>query len=182
MTFIETIEHFQIIPNFHPIFVHFTVALVSIAFILHGLAYLGSYRASIKDASWLREIAVTGRWCLWLAMLFAVLTVLAGLQAYFTVLHNEAGHEAMQIHRNSALISLVLILLTGSVSIKRFIKKQRLSLPFMILFAVTQLSVLTTAYLGAEVVFRYGVGVIAAQTPDMAEGHHHHDMSDMPGM
>lgn len=182
MTFMETVEHFQIIPNIHPIFVHFTVALVSIAFILHGLAYLGSFRASIKEASWLKEIAVTGRWCLWLAMVFVVLTVLAGLQAYFTVLHNEAGHEAMQIHRNAALISLLLILLTGCVSIKRFIKKQSISLAFMILFGLTQVSVLTTAYLGAEVVFRYGVGVIAAQTPDMMEGHHHQDMPDMAGM
>lgn len=174
----EVIKHFTIIPNVHPIFVHFTIALVSIAFIMHILEYSVAL-AGLKN-SLLNECGIVARWCLWLAMFFASLTALAGFYAFNTVAHDEAGHMAMQIHRNSALISFLLIINIGLVSILRFKQSKRPSISFLLLMLIMQLSVLITGYLGSEVVYRYGVGVIKAQTPDMLEGHHHSNMPEMP--
>ena len=178
-TITSILKNFAIIPNIHPIFVHFTLALVSFSFIMYILEYLLKNLSSKN--SFVIEFDIVARWCLWASMIFVILTVLAGLHAYYTVPHDEDGHMAMQIHKNAAIASFILILLVGGISIWRFKNKKEPSLIFIALLFLTQLSVVTTAYLGAEVVFRYGVGVIKAQTPDMMIGHHHHkSMPDMP--
>jgi membrane fusion protein, copper/silver efflux system len=189
---LTSLKQFSIIPNVHPILVHFTIATVSISFIFHTFYLLGSYR--YKRSNLLNEIGVVARWCLWLAGLFSILTVLAGLHAYYTVLHDEAGHLAMQTHKNSAIISFVLILLATTISIGQYRRKSEPNYLLLLILFITQISVLTTGYLGGEVVYRYGIGVIKAQTPDMqlSHNHHHgnksseqhdgHDMSNMAGM
>lgn len=190
---LNIIKQFAIIPNIHPILVHFTIATVSISFVFHVLYMLGRFK--FKQNTLLDEIEIVARWCLWLAGFFSILTVLAGLHAYYTVLHDEAGHEAMQIHRNSAVISFILILLASTLSIVQYRKKLNYNYAFLVLLFITQISVLTTGYLGAEVVYRYGIGVIKAQTPDMQLNHNHHhgsgktleqspkhDMNKMDGM
>ena len=172
---IKFFKTFAIIPNIHPILVHFSVALISISFIMYVLEYIVKQLYLNKSIG--IEAGIVARWCLWLAMFFVILTGLAGLHAYYTVPHDEYGHAAMQIHRNSAIISLTLILLIGIISIERFRHKKEPSLIFITGLFVTQLSVVVTGYLGGEVVFRYGIGVIKAQTKEMMIGHthHHHD-------
>lgn len=189
---LTALKQFSIIPNIHPILVHFTIAMVSVSFIFHVLYLIGNLR--FERSTILNEIAIVGRWCLWLAGIFSILTVLAGLHAYYTVLHDEAGHQAMQTHRNSAVISFILILLSVSLSLIQYRKKLDFNYILITLLFITQISVLATGYLGAEVVYRYGIGVIKAQTPDMqlTHNHHHgnktseqsadHDMSNMDGM
>lgn len=169
---LTALKQFSITPNIHPILVHFTIAMVSVSFIFHVLYFFGNLR--FERSALLNEIGIVGRWCLWLAGLFSILTVLAGLHAYYTVLHDEAGHQAMQIHRNSAIISFILILLSVSSSILRYRRKCEPNVILLILLFITQISVLITGYLGAEVVYRYGIGVIKAQTPDMQLNHNHH--------
>jgi Cu(I)/Ag(I) efflux system membrane fusion protein len=172
---LTSLKQFSIIPNIHPIFVHFTIATVSISFIFHIFYLLGSYR--YKRSTLVSELGIVARWCLWLAGLFSILTVLAGLHAYYTVLHDEAGHLAMQTHRNSAIISFVLILLATTISIGQYRRKSEPNHLLLLILFITQISVLTTGYLGGEVVYRYGIGVIKAQTSDMqlSHNHHHHD-------
>lgn len=174
---LASLMHFAIIPNIHPILVHFTIALFSVSFILHAIYYFGMQKyAKTKLIS---EIEIVARWCLWLTIFFSTLTVLAGLYAYYTVPHNEAGHIAMGIHRNSAFISFSLILITGIYSILQFITHRKISLITLILLGITQISILITGYLGSEVVYRYGIGVIPAQTSEMMIGHsHHHEEED----
>ncbi|MBI2787033.1 MAG: DUF2231 domain-containing protein [Legionella longbeachae] len=171
---LTSLKQFSIIPNIHPIFVHFTIATVSISFIFHIFYLLGSYR--YKRSTLVSELGIVARWCLWLAGLFSILTVLAGLHAYYTVLHDEAGHLAMQTHRNSAIISFVLILLATTISIGQYRRKSEPNHLLLLILFITQISVLTTGYLGGEVVYRYGISVIKAQTSDMQLSHnHHHD-------
>ncbi|MHB1222402.1 MAG: DUF2231 domain-containing protein, partial [Gammaproteobacteria bacterium] len=77
---------FEIIPNWHPIFVHFTVGVYSAAFGFYLLSYfiplLGLFRPSVTS-----DLAVAGRWCLWAASLSAIFTVMAGFYAFNTVRH-----------------------------------------------------------------------------------------------
>jgi Cu(I)/Ag(I) efflux system membrane fusion protein len=173
---IATVKSFAIIPNIHPILVHFTLALVSISFLMHVLEYVVK-RLNPKNALGV-EFGIVARWCLWLSMGFVILTGLAGLNAYYTVPHDEAGHAAMQTHKTAAIVSFTLILLVGIISIWRFKHKEKPSMVFIVLLFITQLSVIATGYLGAEVVYRYGIGVIKAQTPDMMTGHEHHHHDD----
>lgn len=164
--------NFAIIPNIHPILVHFTITLVSLAFIFQSVYHFG--RTRYLTHNWLKEMEIVGRWCLWLALFFSSLTLLAGLHAYYTVPHDESGHLAMSVHSNSAIISFGLIVITSVLSILQFRRKRESSFILISLLAISQVSVLATAYLGAEVVFRYGVGVIKVQTTEMMVGHNHH--------
>jgi uncharacterized membrane protein len=170
----ELLNKFIIIPNIHPILVHFTIALFSISFIFYSVHYLG--RNKYTKSKLIHEVEILARWCLWLTIFFSFSTVLAGLYAYYTVPHSEAGHIAMGIHKNSALISFSLILITGIFATLQFITHRKISLITLTLLGITQISILITGYLGAEVVYRYGIGVIPAQTSAMMIGHnHHHD-------
>ncbi len=102
----------EIIPNWHPIFVHFTVALFSTAVGFYVLAYL-SARLKFKSAILTVEFETVARWCLWLAAFITIGTVLAGLYAYNTVQHDATSHHAMTIHRNWALTTAASILLVA---------------------------------------------------------------------
>lgn len=85
----------EIIPNWHPIFVHFTIGLLSIS----ALLYLAG---SILRSMTLLTVA---RWNLWMGASITAATVLAGLYAYSTVIHDAPSHIAMTNHRNWALLT-----------------------------------------------------------------------------
>ncbi len=89
----------EIIPNWHPIFVHFTVALLSVAVLLQLVA-------SRLPATTVRdELTVVARWSLWLGTLLAIATATTGWIAYNSVAHDEVSHAAMTDHRNWALVT-----------------------------------------------------------------------------
>lgn len=67
----------EIIPNYHPILVHFTIALTSTSFGTMILSYLFAFKPSIQ-----KECQIVSRWCIWLAAIVSVFTVIAGFHAY----------------------------------------------------------------------------------------------------
>ena len=79
----------EIIPNWHPILVHFTVALLSIS----GLLYLAG--RALKNAN----LLLVARWNLWIGAIITIGTVLAGFYAYNTVAHDAPSHAAMTDHK-----------------------------------------------------------------------------------
>lgn len=168
---------FEIIPNWHPIFVHLTVGIYSAAFGFYVLAYISrllSFRPNIVT-----ELEVTGRWCLWAASLSAVTTVVAGFYAFNTVRHDGASHMAMIDHRNWAVPTAIAIALVALWSGWRNYKRKALSLSFIIALFVIQGMLVGTAWRGAELVFRHGLGVMSLPIAE-GEGHHHHGEMDMP--
>tara|TARA_R110000868_G_scaffold178035_6_gene417435 strand:+ start:1981 stop:2700 length:720 start_codon:yes stop_codon:yes gene_type:complete len=161
----------EILPNWHPIFVHFTVALFSVSVGFYILAYLsqqcGSSLSKIRV-----EFEVVARWCLWVAAIMTIGTVVAGLDAYYTVAHDADSHAAMTIHRNWALPTACMIYLVAAWSVWRYFKNTKLSAVYLMVLLIIQVFLLTTAWYGAEVVYRYGTGVLSL--PDSAkEGHDH---------
>ena len=176
----------EIIPNWHPMFVHFTVASFSTACVLYVLAYVFSSRkiAPLKIVS---EIEIVGRWCLWLAAFITVGTVLAGLYAFNTVRHDEAAHIAMIIHRKWALATATGIVLLAIWSGRHHYKNKKPAIIFIAALLAVQFSLLTTAWFGGELVYRHGLGVMSLPKTE-GEGHHHHseemkmDHSNMPSM
>lgn len=146
----------EIIPNWHPIFVHFTVALLTVS--------LGLYLAAMASGS--EQLRMVAKWNLWIGSAITLLTLAAGLYAYNTVAHDTPSHEAMTEHRNWALVTVAMLLplLLWSVLAERRAKK--LGWSFVGLFAVVGLLLASTAWHGAEVVYRYGLGVMSLPKTD----------------
>lgn len=160
----------EIIPNWHPIFVHFTVALFSTSVLLFCLAYL-----TLNFNTLSAELQISARWCLWLAGIAVIPTIIAGLYAYNSVNHDTVSHLAMTNHRNWALTTGSLILLVTVWSIFRFYRHKTISLLFIIALLLIQLMVLSTAWRGGELVYRYGLGVMSL--PQHGKDGHDHSAS-----
>lgn len=166
----------DIVPNWHPIVLHYTVALLS----LTVLAYLA---ARLLPTARLRtEAAVFARWSLWLGTVFALATVATGWLAFNSVAHDDASHAAMLVHRNWALATLFAFGLLAVWSLWRR-REERPGAAFLIALLVAGGLLTTTAWRGGELVFRYGLGVMAlpqtAGTPALPimspSGGHNHD-------
>ena len=167
----------EIIPNWHPIFVHFTIALFTASFGFSVgfsvLAYV--LRQSNRFKSTLAsELEIVGRWCLWAVALITLATVGAGLYAYNTVNHDEAGHLAMKLHRNWALTTATIMWLVALWSLWRYYKQKNLTTTFLLALLIVQILVFSTAWLGGELVYRHGLGVLSL--PQVESEQHHSEM------
>lgn len=140
----------EIIPNWHPIFVHFTVGLLSISalFYLAGLV--------LRKPNFL----IVARWNLWVGGAITVATVLAGFYAYGTVAHDAPSHAVMTDHKNWALVTAFIFAgLSGwSLAKHRGAKSVSSGFVVLILLATTLLGI--TGFKGGEVVYRHGTGVM----------------------
>lgn len=145
----------EIIPNWHPIFVHFTVALFSLATGLYVLSLL--LPKSDLRAQWL----TVARWNLWLGMGLTVITLLSGIYAYNTVVHDTPSHLAMTDHRNWAIATAVLFAAATLWSLFSYRAGRENSALFIAVLVVATLSLGATAWRGGELVYRFGLGVMA---------------------
>lgn len=162
----------EIIPNWHPILVHFTVALLSVSALLYfaGLVF--------KKPHFL----LIARWNLWIGAAITVGTILAGLDAYNSIAHDGPLHKAMTEHKNWALItgSIFILLALWALFKHRGAKTVSPIFVFIIILASGLLSI--TGFLGAEVVYRHGGGVM--RIPEISgngdhASHAHGDGADM---
>lgn len=163
----------EIIPNWHPIFVHFTVALLSTAVILHLLVRF------IGDEKLRTQWETVAQWNLWIGTLITVLTVAMGVVAYNTVAHDTPSHEAMTEHRNWALATALLFLVLAVWSALRARAGNGINTVILFGLLVGGGLLLSTAWHGGEAVYRYGLGVMSLPKADAhnhaSAGHHHAD-------
>ena len=145
----------EIIPNWHPIFVHFTVALITISALCYFIGFV-----SMKY-SFGREFLIVGRWCLWFGAIAAIATVIAGFMAYYSVAHDAPSHEAMTVHRNWAIATFIIILIVAFWSAWLYYKNKAISFTFVLSMVIAFSLVSITAWHGAELVYRYGLGVMS---------------------
>jgi len=156
----------EIIPNWHPIFVHFTIGLLSISTLFFILGFF-----SINP--WKEKCLLVARWNLWIGTFITIGTLLAGWHAYNTVSHDGPSHAAMTDHRNWALVTAFLygILVLMDIIFRR---KEKLRGVFMILLLIASGFLAITGYKGGELVYRYGLGVMSLpQTETDAMEHNH---------
>lgn len=159
----------EIIPNWHPIFVHFTVSTLSLA----SVFYLVTYILVIKNNQVHHKTRQFADWNLWLGAVFAIITVIAGWLAYNTVAHDTPSHEAMTDHRNWALATTAVFLVIAIWSIYRKRVNQGIKPVFMLLVLIAFFLLGSTAWRGGEAVYRYGLGVMSL--PKVEEGSDGHD-------
>lgn len=158
----------QIIPNFHPIVVHFPIALTVIAFLLSIAAYArSSHPVSV-------QLAAAGHFTLWLAALGAAAAVLFGWLAFNSVNHDNAGHAAMLLHRSWAVPTAIGLILLASWDAWKYRVNELISVPMLFVLFLLSQAIAVTGWLGGEVVYRHGIGVLSIPSSEGAgHGHHH---------
>lgn len=162
----------EIIPNWHPVFVHFTVALLSMSLLLLVISLLA------RSDTTRQQSRIAARWNFWLAVVITFVTVFTGWLAYNSVNHDTPSHLAMTEHRNWALLTFGLLLLVAMVSWWKKMDVRVFSIGLCIV--VGFLSV--TAWRGGELVYRYGLGVMSMpQVEGEGHGHAGHDHGDDSG-
>jgi uncharacterized membrane protein len=167
----------EIIPNWHPIFVHFTIGLLAVS----ALFYLAG--AILKK----ENLLVAARWNLWVGALVTVGTALAGWYAYNTVNHDGPSHIAMTGHRNWALTTAATFILLALWAFRTQHGAKTVS-PFFVAMMLAATGLLAvTGYKGGEAVYRHGLGVMRLPAPEghghdreghKHEEHGHHDHGD----
>lgn len=158
-----------IIPNWHPIFVHFTVALLLLSVALHIATLFVS--EPIKG-----QWQIVARWLLWIGAAISLLTLIAGLHAFNTVSHDDPSHAAMIDHRNWAFATLAVFFVLAIWSSLRVRANRKLGKLFLPAMLIGSLLLISTAWHGGELVYRHGLGVMALPELDKhsheGEGHH----------
>lgn len=157
----------EIIPNWHPFLVHYTIALLSITAVFYALRKVTG-RDSLQAA---------GDWCLAAGMVFIGLTVLAGFQAYNTLDHDGPSHLAMTGHRNWAIGTSVL---WGVIAVWRGLTRSAtVHIGLVVLSLVGAVLWLGVGYRGAELVYHHGLGV--ERLPEAYGEGHDHEHADGDG-
>ena len=159
----------QILPNYHPMVVHFPIALTIIAFLLSIAAY--ARRSHPVSA----QLAAAGHFTLWLAAIGAAAAVLFGWLAYNSVNHDDAGHAAMLLHRAWAIPTAIGLILLASWDAWKYRVNELISVPMLFLLFLLSQAIAVTGWLGGEVVFRHGIGVLSLPSSEISEHGQHHE-------
>jgi uncharacterized membrane protein/ketosteroid isomerase-like protein len=157
----------EIIPNWHPILVHFTFALLAIATLLFVVrAVTGRDRAPAG-------LETAANWNLWLGAAVTALTVAAGLNAAGTVAHDDAAHAAMENHKYWGVGTAALFMLLAVWNGWRVRVGRGVGIAFVAVMIVAAVGLVGTGLRGADLVFRHGLGVMAL--PAQAGAEHSHE-------
>lgn len=164
----------EIIPNWHPVFVHFTIGLLMTA----ALLFLAGALLARRPVG--RSLTTAARIDLWIGTAAAIGTVIAGFAAYYTVAHDEPGHAAMTIHLKWAWATLACFLLAAVLAWRDRSRADGASPGLSALLIAGSISLAITAWLGAENVYRHGIGMMSLRAAE-GPGHHHHHGSGAAG-
>ncbi len=165
----------EVIPNLHPLFVHFPIALISVSAFFHLAA-----RLLRKQPRYAAHCAVLAHATLWLGTLAALPAVFLGWLAFNSVEHDDAGHAAMLLHRAWALATLLALLVLAGWDAWRHKVDDTPAWPFAGAVFAAWILVATTAWHGGELVYRHGLGVMSlpdvhAEQDDSTHGGGEHE-------
>lgn len=148
----------EIIPNWHPIFVHFTVALLTISVALFAVSKIvTSWR--LED-----QWAAAAYWNLWIGTLLSIATVAAGWYAFGTVDHDDAALSAMVEHRAWALAAFGLFAVLAVWAVVQYNAEKKPSALFVVCGLVGLVLLFAAARHGGDLVYGHGLGVKALST------------------
>lgn len=165
-----TSTNFSIIPNMHPAVVHFPVALTLIS-LLFGL---GAHM--LRKHSAVPLLAAAGHFTLWLAALSAVVAAILGWLAFNSGMnHDDAGHAAMLLHRKWAISTALGLVVLAGWDVWKNRLNQVMPFPTLALLFVLSGAIATTAWLGGEIVYRHGIGVLSLPSNEGAGHSHQHN-------
>lgn len=147
---------FEVLPNWHPIFVHFTIALYATAAAFYALSTMAFNRP------WAAGLLVAARSNLWAGAALSILTVVAGVRAFLTVAHDAPQEFLIVDHRRWAIATATIWWLIAAWEARRAVKKRQLSPIVTLVLVLALVPLIITGWKGGELVYRSGIGVIAA--------------------
>ena len=166
----------EIVPNWHPLFVHFTVALLSLS-VIFFIIQRPLAETEIGD-----NFLVFARYSLGLGIFFTVITVIAGIDAFNTVDHDTPSHLAMKDHRLWALIAAGVFLFAWVWSLFSMKHADKASLLLIAILIIGAGLLVNAGHKGSLLVYYYGLGVESLpETDDHDHGAHDHDHSGSQG-
>jgi len=154
----------EIIPNWHPVFVHFTIALFSVATFLFIVGKL------MKSET----ITITAHVNLWLGAVITIGTVIIGFDAYNSVVHDGPSHAAMTNHRNWAVPTATSFIVLSMWSAINYTKRTKVTPLFIACMILATVALGVTGFKGGEAVYRYGLGVLSLPIVSGDGGHESH--------
>ena len=158
----------EIIPNWHPIWVHFAIALLATGAAIYLL--LG-WRAGGNAET--PPIGLTvARWMLWLGVGAALAALLTGYWASTSVAHDDLAHANMMVHRNWAYAASSVFFV---VAVLEYFRKHQLQASILsaLLLATGSIALVMTGLEGAENVYEHGLGV--QRLPELSTHEHEHE-------
>jgi uncharacterized membrane protein len=140
--------------SFHPISVHFAIALFVIAVVV-DLVALVTRKREYHRVAWVN---------LALAAVAAIVAVTLGLSAELALRPTHQAHQVLDLHKQLAFASLggVLILWAWRYALRGDFPRQAAAAVVYVLLSVAGLGAITGAgYYGGEIVYQHGGGVRA---------------------
>lgn len=142
-------------PGWHPIVVHFPLALIVTA------AFMLSVARVLPGKPIAATLATVGTWNLCLGAVAVFLALGSGLAAVIDLHIGLAARQAISAHVKSAVVTAILVLLVAVWRGAGTRADSRPSWVFMVLLWAATSALIVTGYRGGQNVFRYGVGVSA---------------------
>lgn len=143
----------QILPGWHPIIVHFPLALIVTATASLSLAKL------LRGDRLAASLANLGTWNLCLGAVSVFLALGTGLAASIGLHVDVAAHQAISAHVKSAVVTTMLVLLVAVWRGAGSHADARPTWGFLLLLWLATAALTVTGYRGGQNVYRYGVGV-----------------------
>ena len=148
--------------NIHPMFVHFPVALLTVA-LAFELAWLIWRREALRQM---------GTGALTLAAASALVALATGLVAGSTVAHVDAAHELMETHEKLGIATLCLAVVLAVVRLAGWGQRKGVCVVFFVLLLAATGLVNYGAHLGGRLVYEFGVGT-ALTRGESGHAHEH---------
>jgi uncharacterized membrane protein len=146
----------NIIPGWHPIVVHFPLALIVTAAASLSLArFLPGEEMVAMLASW-------GTWNLCLGAVTVFLALGTGLAASIGLQIDAAAHQAVSAHVKSAVVTTMLVLLVAVWRGAGAAANSRPTWGFLVMLWLATGALTVTGYRGGQNVYRYGIGVASS--------------------
>ncbi|MDP8985027.1 MAG: DUF2231 domain-containing protein [Pseudomonadota bacterium] len=148
----------RIIPGWHPMIVHFPLALIVTAAMCLSLARL---RLALRYAS---VLATVGTWNLCVGAVAVYFALGSGLAAVIGLHVGMAAHQAITAHVKSAMLTAVLVTAAAVWRGAGAPQESRPTWVFLLLLWAATAAAVVTGYRGGQNVYRYGVGLDSGTT------------------
>jgi uncharacterized membrane protein len=140
-------------PAWHPMVVHFPIALTLTAGVTLCAARL------VRDESLAATLATIGTWNLCAGAVAALFALGTGLAAVLDLQVSAAARAAISTHVKWAIFTSMALLLTSVWRGAGSAMRSRPSWLFVAVLSAICVALVATGYFGGENVYRYGVGV-----------------------
>ena len=143
----------NIVPGWHPIAVHFPLALVVTAAIFLVAARL------LRQERYAATLATVGTWNLCVGAVAALFALATGLAALIGLHAGVAAHQSIFLHVKWAIFTSLALLLLAVWRGAGAAQESRPSWLFIVVLLGVTAALVVTGYRGGQNVYVYGVGV-----------------------